>query len=135
VLTWGDYQDLLPEHPSLWCYRRQWQGQTLVVAANLSREFQRWQPARRLAMMMSNYAEATRPTDMTLRPFEAVWWLQDNAFPGWRNAHPGYGFTIFSGWTVARSAYAIDRPQTRRGACCADACFFFFSRSHARKNG
>ncbi|WP_445923182.1 alpha-amylase family glycosyl hydrolase, partial [Klebsiella pneumoniae] len=28
VLTWGDYQDLLPEHPSLWCYRRQWQGQT-----------------------------------------------------------------------------------------------------------
>jgi trehalose-6-phosphate hydrolase len=44
VLTWGDYQDLLPEHPSLWCYRRQWQGQTLVVAANLSREFQSWQP-------------------------------------------------------------------------------------------
>jgi trehalose-6-phosphate hydrolase len=36
VLTWGDYQDLL-EHPSLWCYRRQWQGQTLMVAANLSR--------------------------------------------------------------------------------------------------
>ena len=28
VLTWGDYQDLLPEHPFLWCYRRQWQGQT-----------------------------------------------------------------------------------------------------------
>jgi trehalose-6-phosphate hydrolase len=26
VLTWGDYQDLLPDHPSLWCYRRQWQG-------------------------------------------------------------------------------------------------------------
>jgi trehalose-6-phosphate hydrolase len=44
VLTWGDYQDLLPEHPSLWCYRRQWQGQTLVVVANLSREFQQWQP-------------------------------------------------------------------------------------------
>lgn len=80
VLTWGDYQDLLPEHPSLWCYRRQWQGQTLVVVANLSREFQRWQPEAMSGdwrMLMSNYAEAAnRPADMTLRPFEAVWWLQ-----------------------------------------------------------
>ena len=81
VLTWGDYQDLLPEHPSLWCYRRQWQGQTLVVVANLSREFQRWQPEAMSGdwrMLMSNYAEAAnRPADMTLRPFEAVWWLQE----------------------------------------------------------
>ena len=81
VLTWGDYQDLLPEHPSLWCYRRQWQGQTLVVVANLSREFQRWQPEALSGdwrMLMSNYAEAAnRPADMTLRPFEAVWWLQE----------------------------------------------------------
>jgi trehalose-6-phosphate hydrolase len=63
VLTWGDYQDLLPEHPSLWCYRRQWQGQTLVVAANLSREFQagsRKRP-RRLEGLMSNYAESGEP--------------------------------------------------------------------------
>ena len=81
VLTWGDYQDLLPEHPSLWCYRRQWQGQTLVVVANLSREFQRWQPeamSGEWGMLMSNYAEAAnRPAAMTLRPFEAVWWLQE----------------------------------------------------------
>ncbi|MGU7800953.1 alpha-amylase family glycosyl hydrolase, partial [Escherichia coli] len=80
VLTWGDYQDLLPDHPSLWCYRRQWQGQTLVVAANLSREFQPWQPPEMSGdwrALIGNYAEtANRPAAMTLRPFEAVWWLQ-----------------------------------------------------------
>jgi trehalose-6-phosphate hydrolase len=32
----GDYEDLLPDTSFLWCYRRQWQGQTLMVAANLS---------------------------------------------------------------------------------------------------
>lgn len=80
LLTWGDYEDLLPEHPSLWCYRRQWQGQTLVVAANLSRELQARQPAEapgEWKMIISNYAETTpRPTGLTLRPFEAIWWLQ-----------------------------------------------------------
>jgi len=75
VLTWGDYQDLLPEHPSLWCYRRQWQGQTLIVAANLSREPQTWQSDLLngdIEAVMSNYPS---PQKTTLRPFEAVWWL------------------------------------------------------------
>lgn len=76
VLTWGDYEDLLPEHPSLWCYRRQWQGQTLIVVANLSGESQTWQNdvlSGEWQPVMSNYA-ALQTT--SLRPFEAVWWLQ-----------------------------------------------------------
>lgn len=76
VLTWGDYQDLLPEHPSLWCYRRQWQGQTLVVVANLSHQSHEWESdvlSGEWQAVMSNYP-APHPT--TLRPFEAVWWLQ-----------------------------------------------------------
>lgn len=44
VLIWGDYQDLLPGSPSVWCYRRQWQGQTLLVVANLSDQCQEWHP-------------------------------------------------------------------------------------------
>lgn len=44
VLIWGDYQDLLPDSPSVWCYRRQWQGQTLLVVANLSDQCQEWHP-------------------------------------------------------------------------------------------
>ena len=76
VLTWGDYEDLLPEHPSLWCYRRQWQGQTLMVAANLSPTPQEWQTealSDRSQVLMSNYPA---PQTTSLRPFEAVWWLQ-----------------------------------------------------------
>ena len=76
VLTWGDYEDLLPEHPSLWCYRRQWQGQTLIVAANLSPTPQEWQTdalSDKSQVLMSNYPS---PQTTSLRPFEAVWWLQ-----------------------------------------------------------
>ncbi|WP_437890678.1 alpha,alpha-phosphotrehalase [Phytobacter sp. V91] len=79
VLSKGDYEDLLPAHPYLWCYRRRHNGQTLVVAANLSREYQQWQPtiqAGNWQMLMSNYEEVSpAPGNMTLRPFEAVWWL------------------------------------------------------------
>ncbi|MGK8541654.1 alpha,alpha-phosphotrehalase [Enterobacter cloacae] len=76
VLTWGDYQDLLPEHPFLWCYRRQWQGQTLVVVANLSHQSHEWESgvlSGEWQVVMSNYPA---PHTATLRPFEAVWWLQ-----------------------------------------------------------
>ncbi|VFS65196.1 trehalose-6-phosphate hydrolase [Raoultella terrigena] len=52
-----------------------------MVVANLSREFQNWQPDEMKGdwrVLMSNYAEAAnRPAAMTLRPFEAVWWLQE----------------------------------------------------------
>lgn len=80
LLTDGDYQDELPAHPFLWSYRRQWQGQTLQVIANLSRECQQWTPENitgRWQRVLSNYAETSdAPGNMTLRPFEAVWWLQ-----------------------------------------------------------
>ena len=80
VITWGDYQDLLPGSPHLWCYQREWQGQRLLVIANLSDTFQSWQPTQtdgNWQVLMHSYAEvASQPTDMTLRPFEAVWWLQ-----------------------------------------------------------
>ncbi|HEG1828839.1 TPA: alpha,alpha-phosphotrehalase [Enterobacter cloacae] len=76
VLTWGDYQDLQPEHPFLWCYRRQWQGQTLVVVANLSHQSHEWESdvlSGEWQAVMRNYPA---PHTATLRPFEAVWWLQ-----------------------------------------------------------
>jgi len=80
LLTWGNYQDLLPEHPSLWCYRREWQGQQLWVVANLSTDSQPWQPENvsgEWDVVMSNYPDVdAQPGAMTLRPFEAVWWIQ-----------------------------------------------------------
>ncbi|WP_253380005.1 alpha,alpha-phosphotrehalase [unidentified bacterial endosymbiont] len=81
VLTWGDYEDLLPKHPYLWCYRRRWQGQTLVVVANLSRERQQWQPdpvQGTWRVALSNYEDVpSRPVTRQLRPFEAIWWTQE----------------------------------------------------------
>lgn len=44
VFTFGDYRDLCPQHPELWCYLRHWQGKQLLVVANLSGEPQQWQP-------------------------------------------------------------------------------------------
>ncbi|HCL5071346.1 TPA: alpha,alpha-phosphotrehalase [Salmonella enterica] len=80
VLIWGDYQDLLPDSPSVWCYRRQWQGQTLLVVANLSKTRQEWHPPHTKGQwqaLLHNYEEvASQPAAMTLRPFEAIWWLQ-----------------------------------------------------------
>ncbi|XES84733.1 alpha,alpha-phosphotrehalase [Franconibacter pulveris] len=80
VFTWGSYQDLLPEHPFIWCYRREWQGQQLMVVANLSRESHWCMPGEcgdGWQVLMSNYPDpASRPCEGTLRPFEAVYWLQ-----------------------------------------------------------
>lgn len=81
ILTWGDYLDLLPEHPYLWCYRRQYEGETLVVMANFSREAQTWHPEEPFGesweVLMSNYPDAKpEPGEMMLRPWEAVWWYQ-----------------------------------------------------------
>lgn len=51
-----------------------------MVVANLSRACQPWQPQAvdgNWQVVMSNYAEVSpQPGAMTLRPFEAVWWLQ-----------------------------------------------------------
>lgn len=80
VLTLGDYQDLAPAEPTLWCYQRRWQGQRLLVVANLSRETQFWQAEAWFSSscwqrIISNYPDtAVLSPVCTLRPFEAVWW-------------------------------------------------------------
>ena len=79
ILTWGSYQDLLPEHPALWCYQREWRGERLLVVANLSAEPQAWAPDETRGdwrLLISNYADAgEKPRAATLRPFEAAWWI------------------------------------------------------------
>ncbi|WP_436877089.1 alpha,alpha-phosphotrehalase [Siccibacter turicensis] len=79
VFTQGDYRDLLPEHPHLWCYRREWQGQALMVVANLSHDSQWWVPGEcdgDWQLLMSNYPDAAPcPAERTLRPYEAAYWL------------------------------------------------------------
>lgn len=83
LLTYGDYQDIAPDHASIWLYRRRWRGQQLLVLANLSREMQYCElPAlpilRGWRLLLSNYDDAcVHPESLTLRPFEALYWLSD----------------------------------------------------------
>ncbi|WP_380179518.1 alpha,alpha-phosphotrehalase [Kalamiella sp. sgz302252] len=81
LLTFGDYEDLDPQHPQLWIYLRRWQGQRLLVVANLGREPLLWQgvPAQEgWHCLIGNYADApAQPHPHQLRPFEAVWWLKE----------------------------------------------------------
>ncbi|HDL6507997.1 TPA: alpha,alpha-phosphotrehalase [Yersinia enterocolitica] len=83
VFTFGDYQDLCPQHPDLWCYLRSWQGKQLLVVANLSGEPQQWQPEDidldgHWQLLMSSYGEsAFQPQDMQLRAYEGIYWIRD----------------------------------------------------------
>ena len=76
VLTDGDYQDLLPEHPQLWCYSRSANGHTLRVVANLSAQEQALSlPEFNAKTLLSNYADA--PLSGRLRPYECAWLLAE----------------------------------------------------------
>ncbi|CNL71431.1 alpha,alpha-phosphotrehalase [Yersinia proxima] len=83
VFTFGDYQDLCPQHPDLWCYLRSWQGKQLLVVANLSGEPQQWQPEDieldgHWQLLMSSYGEsAFQPQVMELRAYEGIYWIRD----------------------------------------------------------
>ncbi|WP_047684617.1 MULTISPECIES: alpha,alpha-phosphotrehalase [Xenorhabdus] len=80
ILTHGDYLDLLPDHPSLWCYLRRWQDQTLLVIANLSDETQLWSPESGLThqnwrVLISNYPSSAKKIEkeIKLNPYEAIY--------------------------------------------------------------
>ncbi|CNI43708.1 trehalose-6-phosphate hydrolase [Yersinia rohdei] len=83
VFTLGDYQDLCPQHPDLWCYLRNWQGKQLLVAANLSHQSQQWLPEGveldgQWQLLMSSYGEsAFQPQEMVLRPYEGIYWVRN----------------------------------------------------------
>ncbi|WP_278811044.1 alpha,alpha-phosphotrehalase [Obesumbacterium proteus] len=80
LLTHGDYEDLLPNHPAQWCYRRNYQGKSLYVLANLSAQTQTLEINRDLPkqghMLMSNYPQQGA-VPQSLRPYESVYWLVD----------------------------------------------------------
>ncbi len=79
VLVHGDYQDLCPAHPWIWCYQRSWRGERLLVVVNLSSETQSWHPpaadSGRWRRVISNYDDApATPAPLILRSWEAIWW-------------------------------------------------------------
>ena len=81
LLRDGNYSDLLPEHPYLWCYLRQSGDQQLLVMANLSVEPQTWSPAENIVshqwqLLMANDSDAAVISpQITLKTYEASYWL------------------------------------------------------------
>jgi trehalose-6-phosphate hydrolase len=80
LLTHGDYEDLLPNHPAQWCYRRSYQGKNLYVLANLSAQTQTLEISGELPkqghVLMSNYPQQS-VVPQSLRPYESIYWLVD----------------------------------------------------------
>ncbi|MCG3460628.1 alpha,alpha-phosphotrehalase [Xenorhabdus bovienii] len=83
ILTYGDYLDLLPDHPSLWCYLRRWQNQIMLVIANLSDENQRWSPESSLTdkewqVLISNYpSPSSMEKEISIKPYESIYLIAD----------------------------------------------------------
>ncbi|MEB7890632.1 alpha,alpha-phosphotrehalase [Hafnia alvei] len=80
LLTHGDYEDLLPNHPAQWCYRRSYQGKNLYVLANLSAQTETLEISGELPkqgrVLMSNYPQQSA-VPQSLRPYESIYWLVD----------------------------------------------------------
>ncbi|MDE9436814.1 alpha,alpha-phosphotrehalase [Xenorhabdus bovienii] len=83
ILTYGDYLDLLPDHPSLWCYLRRWQNQVMLVIANLSDENQLWSPESSLTdkewqVLISNYpSPSSMGKKISIKPYESIYLIAD----------------------------------------------------------
>ncbi|WP_241569075.1 alpha,alpha-phosphotrehalase [Rosenbergiella collisarenosi] len=81
VIQLGDYTDLLPEHPEIWCYLRRWNNQLLLVVANLTSLCVDWSPPTSVPdspyqLLWANYPTVTNyPTSGRLKPYQAAWWL------------------------------------------------------------
>ncbi|TNG94813.1 alpha,alpha-phosphotrehalase [Pasteurellaceae bacterium USgator11] len=81
ILTDGDYQDLLPQHPSVWSYLRTDGKQKLWVLANLSNQAQTLERPQQTAgewqTLLHNYPQALALGDtIELAPYQAVYLLQ-----------------------------------------------------------
>ena len=81
VVTTGNFELLLPEHPTVWAFLRRGQDAELLVAANLSADTvevelpldPEWDTAVALLTNLADQAPKP-PTDLTLQPWESVVW-------------------------------------------------------------
>ena len=81
VIQLGDYLDLLPEDPEIWCYRRRWNNQQLLVVANLTAKPVEWSPPdftdrTEFQLLWANYPTVSSiPMTGQLQAYQAAWWL------------------------------------------------------------
>lgn len=75
LIVWGDYELLLPDHPSIFAYKRSYEGRTWLVAANMSEQEEKLEldeEEETAKVIVSNYAkEEVALKKAILQPFEA----------------------------------------------------------------
>ncbi len=81
IISCGDIHPLAENHPSVFAYRRTYEGHELIVAANFYGRTCQWKEAPDLTgfyRVIGNYAEESRPADgvWTLQPYEAAVWYR-----------------------------------------------------------
>ena len=68
TIIYGSYQQLLKEHPSIYCYQRKYQGQTILVICNYDKEEVNVELEIKGTLLISNYED---DLENTLRSYEA----------------------------------------------------------------
>ncbi len=76
ILVYGDYQDLCPEHPSLFIYSRKMKDEAILVVLNMSEKTEEYSIPNTLKVekcIISNYHGLPKKVDqiLALRPWEA----------------------------------------------------------------
>lgn len=87
IFTYGDYQDLTPNHSSVWSYLRTEKDQRLLVIANLTDKATAWKCPESLIkennfqLLLSNYVDHSPQITqlIKLQPYEACYWLKKNS--------------------------------------------------------
>lgn len=80
IIVEGNYQDLFPDHPTLWCYQRQYGEQKLLVVANLSATEtafelpEHWQHTESQCLI-HNETFLPELCHRDLKPYEVMVWL------------------------------------------------------------
>nr|WP_321241492.1 alpha,alpha-phosphotrehalase [uncultured Tolumonas sp.] len=80
IIVEGNYQDLRPDHPTLWCYQRQHGEQKLLVVANLSATEtafelpEHWQHTDSRCLI-HNETSLPQLCNRELKPYEVMVWL------------------------------------------------------------
>jgi oligo-1,6-glucosidase len=82
VVTDGDFELLLPEHPAIWAFLRRGPDAELLVAANFSADVVTavvplaggWADAAVMLSSLPDQAPLASPPDLKLRPWESVVW-------------------------------------------------------------
>lgn len=72
LVVYGDFCDLLPEHPSLYMFTRSYQGETWLVACNMSNEQVETGIDMKVEEILLSNDKSSSLDTTTLNPYEAV---------------------------------------------------------------